>query len=57
MMHQKQKNPVLDDFADLLYNVSEHWPNRVVSNLIVTSTLNLVNALLLESETQEMRVR
>ncbi|KAF5360314.1 hypothetical protein D9758_009124 [Tetrapyrgos nigripes] len=55
--HRKQKDPVLDDFADLLRRAPKLWPNKVVSNLIITSTLNLVTALLLENQTRDMRLR
>ncbi|TFK38295.1 isoprenoid synthase domain-containing protein [Crucibulum laeve] len=48
-----QLDPVLDSFADLLYELPQHF-GRVVSNIMVTSTLNLVTALLLEHETQDM---
>lgn len=49
-------DPVLDSFAALLRELSQHW-SRTVANLMVTSTLNLVTALLLEHEAQDMPVR
>lgn len=53
---QPQEDPVLDSFAALLHEIPNHY-GRVVSNIMLTSTLNLVNALLLEHETQTMPVR
>lgn len=51
-----QENPSLQGFANLLRDDTPKHFGRVVSNLIVTSTLNLVTALLLEHETQDMVV-
>jgi len=53
---QAQDDPVLDGFASLLHEFPQHF-GRVVSNIMITSTLNLVTALLLEFETQDMKVR
>lgn len=53
---QAQDDPVLDGFASLLREFPQHF-GRVVSNIMITSTLNLVTALLLEHETQDMKVR
>jgi hypothetical protein len=50
-----QKLKMLDDFAALLAEVHEIWP-PIVANLIITSTLNLVTALLLERETAGMKI-
>lgn len=51
----KQSDPVLDAFASLLRELSQHW-TRTVANLMIASTLNLVTALLLEFETSNMPV-
>ncbi|EDR03562.1 uncharacterized protein LACBIDRAFT_331339 [Laccaria bicolor S238N-H82] len=51
---QPQDDPVLDGFASLLREFPQHF-GRVVSNIMTTSTLNLVTALLLEHETQNMK--
>jgi hypothetical protein len=50
-----QGNRVLDAFADIVLEVHRRFP-RVVANIMVTSTLNGVNALLLEYETRNMPV-
>ncbi|KAF8882389.1 isoprenoid synthase domain-containing protein [Infundibulicybe gibba] len=50
-----QKDPVLDGFASLLHEFPQHF-GRLVSNIMITSTLNLVSALLLEFETRNMTV-
>ncbi|KAF8889652.1 isoprenoid synthase domain-containing protein [Infundibulicybe gibba] len=47
---QPQGDAVLDSFANLLLECPQHF-GRFASNMIVTSTLNLVTAMLLEYET------
>lgn len=51
-----QGEPVLDCFAGILRELPEHFGD-VVSNIMVTSTLNAVTALLLEHDTRGMTVR
>jgi hypothetical protein len=55
VLGEKQRDPTLECFAQLLREMPLHY-GRVVSNIMVTSTLNLVTALLLEYETQDMPV-
>ncbi|KII83917.1 hypothetical protein PLICRDRAFT_179951 [Plicaturopsis crispa FD-325 SS-3] len=50
---EPQGDEVLDNFADLLLQIPKYF-GRVVANIMITSTLNLVTALLLEYETQGM---
>ncbi|KAF8874411.1 isoprenoid synthase domain-containing protein [Infundibulicybe gibba] len=50
-----QRDPVLNDFANLLFGLPLYF-ERIVSNMIITSTLNLVTALSLEYETQGMQL-
>lgn len=50
-----QDDRVLDTFADLILEILRIFP-RVAANLMVSSTLNGVNALLLEYETRNMPV-
>jgi hypothetical protein len=45
--HAPQGDPVLDCFAQILLELGDHF-ERVVSNIMVTSTLNAVTALTLE---------
>ncbi|EIN06376.1 terpenoid synthase [Punctularia strigosozonata HHB-11173 SS5] len=56
VLGEKQREPTLECFAQLLREMPLHY-GRVVSNIMVTSTLNLVTALLLEHETQGMPLR
>ncbi|KAF7312995.1 Terpenoid synthase [Mycena kentingensis (nom. inval.)] len=51
--HAPQADPVLDVFAQILLEIGDHY-ERVVSNIMVTSTLNAVTALTLEYKTQGM---
>ncbi|KAJ7662011.1 terpenoid synthase [Mycena polygramma] len=51
--HAAQADPVLDCFAQVLLELGDHF-ERVVSNIMVTSTLNAVTALTLEHKTQGM---
>ncbi|KAJ7706343.1 isoprenoid synthase domain-containing protein [Mycena rosella] len=51
--HAPQGDPVLDCFAQVLLELGSHF-ERVVSNIMVTSTLNAVSALTLEASTQGM---
>ncbi|KAF9467087.1 isoprenoid synthase domain-containing protein [Collybia nuda] len=50
-----QEDRVLDAFADIILDILHRFP-RVSGNMIVSSTLNAVNALLLEYETRNMKV-
>ena len=50
-----QLHPILESLAKILQEMSWHF-EVVPSNLIVTSGLNLVTALLIETETQNMKV-
>ncbi|KAJ6562396.1 terpenoid synthase [Mycena capillaripes] len=51
--HAPQGDPVLDCFAQVLLELGDHF-ERVVSNIVVTSTLNAVTALTLEYKTKGM---
>lgn len=51
-----QGDRALDAFADLILETFHHFP-QFAANLMVSSTLNAVNALLLEYETRDMKVR
>ncbi|KAJ7438342.1 terpenoid synthase [Mycena latifolia] len=51
--HAPQGDPVLDCFAQVLLELGAHF-ERVVSNIMVTSTLNAVTALTLEYKTAGM---
>ncbi|KAJ6626459.1 isoprenoid synthase domain-containing protein [Mycena sp. CBHHK59/15] len=51
--HAPQGDPVLDCFAQVLLELGDHF-ERVVSNIMVTSTLNAVTALTLEYKTEGM---
>ncbi|KAF8520312.1 terpenoid synthase [Gautieria morchelliformis] len=51
-----QQDPVLHSFANLLPEFSRHF-SAVASNIMITSTLNLITALLLEHDTRGMAVR
>ncbi|KAF5342848.1 hypothetical protein D9758_013356 [Tetrapyrgos nigripes] len=53
MAGKSQKNCMLDHFAALLSEFSAHFP-RIVHNIMLSSTMNFVTALLLEKETQGM---
>ncbi|CAK5267583.1 unnamed protein product [Mycena citricolor] len=53
--HVPQADPVLDCFAQILLEIGDHF-DRVVANIIVTSTLNAVTALTLEARTQGMAI-
>ncbi|TFK66359.1 terpenoid synthase [Pluteus cervinus] len=55
IMREKQDEPALDSFAELLYEFPKHF-NEVASKIMLTSTLNAVTALLLEYETREMKL-
>ncbi|KAJ6568244.1 terpenoid synthase [Mycena vulgaris] len=51
--HAPQGDPVLDCFAQVLLELGNHF-ERVVSNIMVTSTLNAITAITLENKTQGM---
>ncbi|KAJ3801877.1 isoprenoid synthase domain-containing protein [Lentinula aff. detonsa] len=55
MRGQPQEDRALDAFADLILEIPRHFP-RVTANIMVTSTLNFVNALLLEDQTKGLKV-
>lgn len=55
VQNQTQADVILEAFAELIREMAVHF-KRVVANIIVTSTLNGVTALLLEYETQGMKV-
>ncbi|KII85786.1 hypothetical protein PLICRDRAFT_295925 [Plicaturopsis crispa FD-325 SS-3] len=50
---QPQKDKVLDDLADLLVRLPEYF-GRIPANIVVSSALDFITALLLEHETQGM---
>jgi hypothetical protein len=52
---KRQEDPVLDSFASLLLEFSQHF-STIASNIMITSTLNLVTALSLEYDTRGMGV-
>ncbi|OJA14259.1 hypothetical protein AZE42_06866 [Rhizopogon vesiculosus] len=52
---QPQADPVLSGLDALLREVVHHYPT-LVSNLIVTSSLNFVSSLLLDHETKGMKI-
>ncbi|KAF9029140.1 terpenoid synthase [Hymenopellis radicata] len=52
----KQKDPILGHFCELLSEMPRHF-DRVISNLMISSTLNFINALLLEDVTEGMVIR
>ncbi|KAJ4490603.1 isoprenoid synthase domain-containing protein, partial [Lentinula aciculospora] len=45
----------LDAFVDIIFEIQRHFP-RVTANLMISSTLNLVNALLLEDQTKGLKI-
>ncbi|KAF5373373.1 hypothetical protein D9757_009757 [Collybiopsis confluens] len=49
------KDRVLDAFSDIILEIFRCFP-RVAANIMVSSTLNGVNALLLEYETRDMKI-
>ncbi|KAF8649384.1 hypothetical protein AX16_005825 [Volvariella volvacea WC 439] len=55
--NKPQANKTLDGFAHMLREDTPRLFHKVVSNIIITSTLNLVTALLLENETQGMKLQ
>jgi hypothetical protein len=55
VLRKSQGDQVLDCFANLLLELPKHF-SRVAANIMITSTLNLVTALLLEYETRGMAV-
>ncbi|KAJ6607568.1 isoprenoid synthase domain-containing protein [Mycena sp. CBHHK59/15] len=54
--HALQGDPFLDCFAQVLLELGDYF-ERVVSNIMVTSTLNAVTALTLEYKTEGMTVQ
>ena len=52
---EPQADAAMDSFAELLHQIPKR-NGRVVANMMITSTLNLVTALILEHETQGMPV-
>ncbi|KAJ3811046.1 Trichodiene synthase-domain-containing protein [Lentinula lateritia] len=54
MRGKPQDDRTLDAFADLILETSRHFP-RITANFMVSSTLNFVNALLLEDQTQGLK--
>ncbi|KIK49810.1 hypothetical protein GYMLUDRAFT_266288 [Collybiopsis luxurians FD-317 M1] len=52
---QRQEDRALNAFADLLLETPRFYP-RVTANLMVTSMLNLINAVLLDHQTLGMKV-
>ena len=52
---EKQLEPVLDGLAHFLPEIADHY-EPVVANIILTATLNLINASTLEFQTQGMKV-
>ncbi|THU91037.1 hypothetical protein K435DRAFT_674887 [Dendrothele bispora CBS 962.96] len=50
-----QKDFMLDHFATLINEFSQHFP-RIVYNIMLSSTMNFVTALLLEKETEEATI-
>ena len=54
-LHQPQGHPVLDAFAELLLDLPDKF-GKVISNVMVTSALNMITALLLEVEVPDMSV-
>jgi hypothetical protein len=52
---QPQEDRALNAFADLLLETPRFYP-RVTANLMVTSMLNLINAVLLDHQTLGMKV-
>ncbi|KAF9456360.1 isoprenoid synthase domain-containing protein [Collybia nuda] len=55
IQNKTQADVILEAFAELIREMAVHF-KRVVANIIVTSTLNGVTALLLEYETQGMKL-
>ncbi|KAJ3754703.1 isoprenoid synthase domain-containing protein [Lentinula raphanica] len=55
MRNQPQQDRALNAFAELILEISHHFP-RVTSNIMVTSTLNALNALLIEDQTKGLPV-
>ena len=53
--NEQQMDPVLDSLAHLLQEIPDHW-EPVVASLILTGTLNFINAPTLEFQTQGMKV-
>lgn len=53
---EKQMESVLDGLARFLPEIADHY-EPVVANIILTATLNLINASTLEFQTQGMKVR
>lgn len=56
ILNKPQGHPVLDAFAGLLLEMPEKF-SEVVSNLMITSSLNLITAWLLEADVPHMIVR
>ena len=54
-LHQPKGNAVLDALATFLMEMPERF-GRVVANLMMTSTLNLITAVILEDELQNISV-
>ncbi len=52
---EKQLEPVLEGLARFLPEIADHY-EPVVANIILTATLNLINASTLEFQTQGMKV-
>ncbi|KIJ29346.1 hypothetical protein M422DRAFT_188608, partial [Sphaerobolus stellatus SS14] len=52
---REQKGKLLDDFASLLIEVPTHFC-KIASNIIITATLNLVTALLIEQEAKKLKL-
>jgi hypothetical protein len=52
---EKQLDPVLDGLASFLLSIPDHY-EPVVASIILTATLNLINASTLEFQTQTMKV-
>ncbi|KAJ3775201.1 isoprenoid synthase domain-containing protein [Lentinula raphanica] len=55
MRNEPQQDRALDGFAELILEIPHHFP-RVTANIMVTSTLNLINALLIEDQTKGLPV-
>ncbi|KAF8957808.1 isoprenoid synthase domain-containing protein [Flammula alnicola] len=54
VLREPQEDPVLDGLADWLHEIPKHY-ERVAANIILTATLNLINASLLEFQTKGMQ--
>jgi hypothetical protein len=52
---EKQLDPVLDGLASLLLSIPDHY-EPVVASIILSATINLINASTLEFQTQGMKV-